>query len=69
MIFQIRVKIVNKHFLLLPPFRLTEKVFNVKRKKMKCSNCFTHEIIPWSRSIVNAPILPVSQFFHSQRGV
>ena len=33
MIFQIRVKIVNKHFLLLPPFRLTEKVFNVKRKK------------------------------------
>ena len=33
MIFQIRVKIVNKHFLLLPSFRLTEKVFNVKRKK------------------------------------
>lgn len=70
MIFQIRVKIVNKHFLLLPSFRLTEKNVQccIKEKKI-CSNCFTHEIIPWSKSIVNAPILPVSQFFHSQRGV
>ena len=33
MIFQIRVKIVNKHFLLLPPFRLTEKSVHCKKKK------------------------------------